>query len=909
MKFVVNGEEVDASPRPGQCLRTMLREHEHFEVKKGCDAGDCGACSVLVDGAPVHSCIFPAFRAEGRAVTTVAGLGTEDDLHPMQQRFIDAGGFQCGFCTAGMVVTASSLKDVTPEALPKVLKGNLCRCTGYRAITDAINGVSNVEKVTDGPAVGRSLPAPAGPRIVTGKERYTLDVAVPGLLHAALLRSPHAHARITGIDTSAAEQIPGVVTVLTHRDAPDVLYSTGRHELRTADPDDTRLFDDVVRFAGQRVAAVIAESIGVAEEACRAILVEYEILPAVFDPEVAWLPGAPLLHGEKGPEARISDASRNIAGQVHSEIGDVATAFAAAAAVVEGTWHTQRVQHAHLETHAAIGLLDDTGRLVIRTSSQVPFLVREELCHVFGLERDKVRVYTARVGGGFGGKQEMLVEDVVALAVLRTGRPVQLEYTRSDQFVAAPCRHPMRVGFKVSADSAGKLTAIALDVLSDTGAYGNHGEAVMFHACGESISMYRCPNKKVDARAVYTNHLPSGAFRGYGLGQVLFAVESAIDELARKLDIDPWEMRRRNVIVPGDPMLSIGGDLHDVVIGSYGLDQCLDLVQDAMARGNDVAPPAGPRWSVGQGMAISMLDTIPPFGHIAEAAIELSADGTYTVSIGTAEFGNGTTTVHTQIAATVLGTSVDRIRIRQSDTEVIGYDSGAFGSTGTVVAGRALMLAGQALATRIRATAATLRSVPPEATTLGPLGVTVDVPGEQGVTALIGFEEILAAAGPLIGIGRHDGTPRSVAFNVHAFRVAVATDTGEVQILQSVHAADPGTIMNPAQLRSQVEGGVVQALGTALYEEMMTDPDTGAVTTTVLRNYHIPQLADIPDTEVLFAATTDSVGPLGAKSMSESPYNPVAPALANAIRDAIGVRLYELPMSRDRVWRAAAARS
>ena len=284
MRFQVNGQAVQATPRPGQCLRTLLREHQYFEVKKGCDAGDCGACSVLVDGAPAHSCIFPAFRAEGRSVTTVAGLGTEDDLHPMQRRFVEAGGFQCGFCTAGMVVTASALKDETEADLPRMMKGNLCRCTGYRSIVDAITGVNNVEKVSEGPAVGRSLPAPAGPRIVTGKERYTLDVAVPGLLHAALLRAPHAHARIARIDTAAARQIPGVVAVFTHSDAPEVLYSTGRHEQRTADPDDTRVFDDVVRFNGQRVAAVVAETLGAAEAACRAIVVDYEILPAVLDP-------------------------------------------------------------------------------------------------------------------------------------------------------------------------------------------------------------------------------------------------------------------------------------------------------------------------------------------------------------------------------------------------------------------------------------------------------------------------------------------------------------------------------------------------------------------------------------------------------------------------------------------------
>ena len=908
MRFTVNGQSVQAEPRPGQCLRTLLREHEHFEVKKGCDAGDCGACSVLVDGAAVHSCIFPAFRVDGRSVTTVSGLGSPDDMHPVQRRFVEAGGFQCGFCTAGMVVTVAALGDVAEPGLPRVLKGNLCRCTGYRSIVDAVTGVGNTEKVTDGPAYGHSVPAPAGPRIVTGIEQYTLDVAVPGLLHAALLRSAHAHARIRAIDTSAALQIPGVVAVFTHDDAPDVLYSTARHQLRIDDPDDTRMFDTVVRFVGQRVAAVIAESLGAAEAGCRAISVDYEILPAVLDPELAIQPGAPALHGDKGPQSRIAAAARNVVAEIHSHIGDVEAGIERAAAVVEGTWHTQRVQHAHLETHGAIGQLDEDGRLVIRTSSQVPFLVRDELCHVLGLDTEQVRVHTARVGGGFGAKQEMLVEDVVALAVLRTGRPVQLEFTRTDQFVGSPCRHPMRVRARLGATADGVLTAVELDVLSDTGAYGNHAPGVMFHGCNESIGVYRCANKKVDARAVYTNNLPSGAFRGYGLGQVIFALESAMDELARRLDIDPYEIRRRNVVVPGDPMVSISTGEGDVRYGSYGIGQCLDLVQGALSRGNDIPPPAGPRWAVGEGTALAMMDTAPPRGHFADAAIRLEPDGRYVISVGTAEFGNGTTTVHGQIAASVLNTVVDRVRIDQSDTDVVPHDTGAYGSTGIVVAGQAVLCAAEQLATTIVGIAAGLRAVPARTASLGPLGVTVDVPGEDGATSFVGLDEILAAAGgSLLGRGSNGGTPRSVAFNVHGFRVAVAADTGELRILQSVHAADAGTVMNPEQCRGQIEGGVAQALGSALYEEMMIDP-TGRMITTVLRNYHLPQLADVPRTEVFFAATTDEIGPFGAKSMSESPYNPVAPALANAIRDALGVRLYDLPMSSDRVWRAAAAR-
>ena len=897
MKLSINGSDCDGDPRPGQCLRTFLREHGHFEVKKGCDAGDCGACSVLVDGAAVHSCVFPAFRAAGLSVTTAAGLGTPDDLHPVQRRFVEAAGFQCGFCTAGMVTTATTLTQEQMSDLPEQLKGNLCRCTGYRAITDALSGVVNIDK-SDVHDAGRSIGAPAGVRVVTGTEEYTMDDAPAGLLHMAVLPSPLAHARIRSIDTAAAEAMEGVRLVLTHRDSPPVLFSTARHERRDDDPDDTAIFDDTVRFVGQRVAAVVADRFDIAENACRAIIVDYEALPAVFDPDTARSMDAPLLHADKDSGSRIADPSRNLVAELHGEVGDVAsgiaTAEAAGGAVVRGRWQTQRVQHVHLETHGCTGWRDDSGRLVIRTSTQVPFLVRNELCHIFGLGIDDVHVFTKRVGGGFGGKQEMLTEDLVALAVLRLGVPVRYEFQRSDQFTVAPCRHPFRVDVTVAADGTGALTALAIDVLVDAGAYGNHSPGVMFHGCGESVAVYRSPNKRVDAQSVYTNNLPSGAFRGYGLGQVMFAIESAMDQLADRLGIDPFEFRRRNVVVPGDSFVDSHVLDDDLTFGSYGLDQCLDLAEAALRAGNGVAAPEG--WRVGEGMAVAMIATIPPRGHFAEATMSVDAEGIYTLDIGTTEFGNGTTTVHTQLAAHELNTVAEQIRIRQSDTATTGYDTGAFGSAGTVVAGRATQLAARELQNAMVAAASALTGVSPALCRL-------DRNGVQCGTQLVDFGSLPV---PMTGSGKHDGTPRSVAFNVHAFRVAVNPDTGEVSILQSIQAADAGVVMNPQQCRGQVEGGVAQAIGSALFEEIQIGPD-GTVVTQTLRNYHVPQLADIPVTEVYFADTYDELGPLGAKSMSESPYNPVAPALANAIARACGARVYQLPMTPARVWRAIRA--
>ncbi|MCJ8145186.1 molybdopterin-dependent oxidoreductase [Ancylobacter sp. A5.8] len=897
MTLTVNGRAQQAEPRPGQCLRTLLRELGWFGVKKGCDAGDCGACTVHLDGKPVHSCLVPAFRAEGSTITTIEGLADTvpgEGLHPMQQAFLDAQGFQCGFCTAGMVMTASTLDPAQKAELPRALKGNLCRCTGYSAIADAIAGRCSLDADADGAASGRSLPAPAGPDIVTGQARYTMDAApvgdLAGLLHLKILRSPHPHARIRAIDSTRALAVPGVVAVLTHKDAPDALFSTARHHHHSDDVDDTRVLDEVVRFVGDRVAVVVAQSEAAAEAGCAAIAVDYQLLPAVFDPEAAMAPGAPVIH-DKPATSRIADISRNIVAELHGHIGDVDQGFDAADLILERSYTSQRVQHAHLETHGAIGWRDTDGRLVIRSSTQTPFLTRDALCRLYGLPRDRVRVFAERVGGGFGGKQEMITEDIVALAVMKTGRPVKLEFTRTEQFAASTSRHPMTVRVKLGAKADGTLTAIEMEILSNTGAYGNHGGGVLFHGANECIALYRCANKKVDGHAVYTNTLPSGAFRGYGLSQTNFAVESAMDELARALDIDPFALRRRNVVVPDDPLISYDPHPHDVEYGSYGLDQCLDLVENAFA---DAVPgDPGPDWMVGRGMAAAMIDTIPPRGHTAESRLRLLADGTYQLSVGTAEFGNGTSTVHRQVAATALGTRAANIALSQSDTEHVRHDTGAYGSTGTVVAGQATQRAAQALAEMIRAAAASRLGVAPEACRLDGDAV---VAGEQRLA--------LSALAPegLEAVGHASGSPRSIAFNVQGFEVAVHRRSGEIRILRSVHAADAGTVINPMQCRGQVQGGVAQAIGAALYERMIVD-DTGAIANPSFRGYHIPSFADLPQTQVLFADTYDRVGPLGAKSMSESPYNPVAAALANAICEATGVRLTQTPFTADRLYR------
>ncbi|MFJ3788780.1 molybdopterin-dependent oxidoreductase [Kitasatospora sp. NPDC090091] len=893
MTFIVNGRSFDDEPEPGQCLRTFLRSLGHFGVKKGCDAGDCGACTVWLDGEPVHSCITPAFRADGHEVTTIEGLGPPGDLHPVQRRFRDAPGFQCGFCTAGMIMTSAALTEAQTDDLPRALKGNLCRCTGYRAIEDAVRGVTGVETAAPGKVVGRSVGAPAADDVVTGRAEFTMDTALDGMLHLKVLHSPHAHARIVSIDKTAALAVPGVRRVYTWEDVPRKRFTTAIHTDHLVDPDDTFVLDDTVRFVGQRVVAVLADTVGAAEEGCRRVVVDYDVLPAVFDPEEAMAEGAPQLHGTDDPFVR--DPVRNILLEIHAHVGDVDAGFADADVIHEGTYFSPRVQHAHLETHGSIAWTED-GRLNVRTSSQSPSIAKVKLAYLFALRPDQLRVFCKRVGGGFGGKQEVISEDLVALAALDTGRPVCFEYTREEEFTTASPRHPMSLTVKLGATADGKLTALQVRNVSNTGAYGNHGGETLY-AGGAAVMIYRCPNKKYDAFAVYTNTVPSGALRGYGMTQPAFAVESAMDELARALHLDPLELRRRNIVRPGDPLVALDDGPDDVMFTEDALARCIDLVDAALA-GSAHEPPPGPDWLVGTGVASSLHETAPPTEHISEAWVTLGDDLVYELAVGTVEFGEGTSTAHVQIAANQLGTTPERIRLVQSDTDRTGFDTGAFASAGLFVAGNAVLRAANAVRDRILEFAAAHTGVHVVMCSMDDDGV---VCGEQRVP-LADLVALARGRGIRFTAARKAyGSPRSVTSNTQGFRIAVHRVTGEIRILHSVQATDAGDVINPAQVRGQVDGGVAQGIGFALTENHQVDAN-GVMVNPNLRNYRIPTYADVPRTDVLLVASSDSVGPMRAKGMAECCINPVAPALANALADATGVRYRALPLTPERIY-------
>jgi putative selenate reductase molybdopterin-binding subunit len=904
IKLEVNGHVHSAEPQPGQCLRTFLRDLKVFGVKKGCDAGDCGACTVHIDGKPFHSCLVPAFRAEGRKITTIEGLAKNGELHPMQKAFHDAQAFQCGYCTAGMIMTAATFDEAHKADLRHALKGNLCRCTGYRSIDDALHGRTNIEEDVAGKAHGASLPNPFTDAILTGQARYTMDVAADGalggLLHLKVLRSPHAHARIKRIDRSKAKAVPGVVAIYTWEDVPRRLFSSALHEDHLVDPDDMHLLDNIARFAGQRIAAVVAESEGAAEAGCRALEVEYEILPAVFDPEAAMERGAPILHDKD----EVIGGGTNIFCTLQGEIGDVAKGFAEAAAVHEMTYSTSRAQHVHLETHGTIAWRGDDDRWHVRTSSQAPFVVQKKLAYLMGIPVRDIHVFTERVGGGFGGKQEMVSEDLVLFATMKLGRPVKWEWTREEEFTAATTRHQMTTHIRIGARKDGTLTAIDMRVVSNTGAYGGHGGETLGAAMGNQLAAYRCGNKKGVGHAVYTNMVPAGGFRGYGTSQTTFAIECAIDDLARRLGIDPMAMRRKNVVRPGDTVEAIWQEPSDASFGSYGLDECLDIVERALAKGNGVSKPDGEAWLEGTGVALTMMDCGPPTEHRSGGEMKLLADGTYHLAVGSTEFGNGITTAHRQIAASILGVRAGDIAIINADTDRTPYDTGTFASTGTVVGGKAVQATAEAMRDDILDFASRHTGVERAQCRLDNDAV---ICGNRR-TALGELHAAGAKANHRFTVARRAYlSPRSIAFNVQGVRLAVHRITGEIRILHSVHAADIGRPINPMQCRGQVDGAIAMGYGWALVENMVHHD--GHIVNPQLRNCRIPAFADVPHTEIHLAGTHDTIGPMGAKSQGECGLNPVAPAISNALANATGVRFAHLPFTPDRLFAKLAAKT
>ncbi|MBD3309200.1 molybdopterin-dependent oxidoreductase [candidate division KSB3 bacterium] len=757
--------------------------------------------------------------------------------------------------------------------------------------------------------VNKSLPKVDGIQLVTGSAKYTDDFDLPGLLHAKVLTSPHPHARIKHIQIDRASELPGVHAVLTHQNLPlpQLRHTRAGQSYPEPSPYDHVILDEKVRFVGDRVAVVAAESLRIAEQALQLIEVEYELLPAVFDMQQAMNPGAPIIHDEADATG-IYDASRNIAAYSQISLGDVEQGFQEADLIIENTYSTQRAKHCALETHGSLAYLDENDCLVVISSTQVPFHTRRQLAYILHMPMSRIRVIKPRMGGGFGNKQGMFLEDLVALLALQTRRPVKLIFDRAEEFRGGYTRHPQRIRLKTGAKRDGTLVAQEMHVLGNTGAYGDHAPTVQECTGRKVLPLYRVPHVQFEYHAVYTNLPVSGAFRGYGAIQGFFAIESQIDEIAHRLHLNPLEVRQKNRIREGDVDLiaEAFGDRDQRVILSCGLGECIERGARAIgwqAKRGIVRHGVIKR---GAGMACAMQGSGIAGVDWGSATITLNEDGTFSLFVGATDLGTGADTVLTQIAAESLGVGLEEITIVSSDTDVSPFDVGAYASSTTYVSGNAVKNAAELIRAEILRIAANMLDVPLENVRYQPKETptsTCQILAQNGKRVALRDVAMYAVYQEKTQITKTASSQSRISpppFTAQFAEVEVDTETGQVKVLKFVAAVDCGVAINPALAEGQVEGAVTQGLGFALFEKMAFD-DQGRILNPNFADYKLFNAFDMPPLETILVQTYESTGPYGAKSVAEVPINCPAPAIANAIYDAIGVRMYDLPITAEKV--------
>ena len=758
-------------------------------------------------------------------------------------------------------------------------------------------------------AVGTSPWRVDGIGLVTGTAKFTDDIFLKSMLHAKILGSPHAHARILDIDTTEAEKFPGVVLVLTHKNVPRVPHTTAGQGYPEPSPYDAFMFDTKVRFVGDRVACVAAESAEIAEQALNLIHVKYEVLPAVFDVREAMKDGAPIIHDEQDSNG-IHDRKHNIAAHYDVEIGNLANGLKEADFVVEEEFETQYAQHCPLEPHVCIGYLDENHRIVLRTSTQVPWHARRIVAQCLQIPVNQIRVIKPRIGGGFGVKQEILLEDLCALITVRTRRPVKIEYTRREEFMASRTRDPSIVKMAIGVKNDGTLTAMDQRVTSWTGGYGTHSLTLLTNVGSKTLPFYRCRNVRFWGDSVYTNTPVTGAYRGYGATQGAFAIEQMMDIIAEKLGIDPIELRKKNHIQKGEmnpvfAALGEGKEGHDNPIESCGLDECIDRAAAAIGWNKKhrlyAQRDSNARIKRGIGMACLMQGSGIAGIDMASARIKMNEDGSFNLLVGATDLGTGSDTVLAQIAAQVLSVNIDKMLVYSSDTDMTPFDTGAYASSTTYISGGAAMKAAEACRGQILKVAAEMMKEDVADLFCDNATVVSRKTGKKASypniiqRSLYGQNQF-----QIEGEASHVSYVSPPPFAAHFAEVEVDTETGKVRILDYVAAVDCGVAINPKLAEGQVEGAVMNGLSYALCEEMVFDAH-GRMLNPSFFDYKIFTTADAPPIRTILVETYEPTGPFGAKSIAEIGINGPLPAIANAIYDACGVRMKKSPFTPERV--------
>ena len=958
--FRLNGRTVEAAAGPGERLSHALRERLGArDVKVGCDAGDCGACTVLLDGLPVCACLTPARGVAGRAVETLAGLADDPAAARLRDAFQSHHAAQCGICTPGMIVAATALLRATPAPtaaqVQDALAGVLCRCTGYRRIIDAVvaagaagpvatagagtalglapagqggpaprpagsvdllaaaerqgAGAPKASSTAEGArpradraeatprpaahvaqapgAIGTSLPRIDGAAKVEGREAFGDDVAPVGALVVVAIRSPHAHAGFAFGDLAAAAARPGVEAVLTAADVPG-LNAFGVIPGFTDQP---VFAEGRTRFRGEAVAAVVGTAEAMAAFDPASFPVTWKPCPALSSVSEALAEGAPLLH---------AGAEGNVMCRGHVRRGDAEAALARAPVTVEGAFETGFVEHAPIEPEAGCAEVVG-GRVVVHACTQAPAMDRDALADVLGVEPSRIRIVPTAVGGGFGTKLDLSVQPFLAIAALKTGRPVRMAYSRTESMQATTKRHPSRIRMRIGASRDGTIEGMTFEGDFDTGAYASWGPTVANRVPIHASGPYAVPHYHARSRAVHTHRVPSGAFRGFGVPQSAIAGESLLDELAERLGIDPLELRLRNALRDGTPTVC-----GQIFTQGVGIAACLDALRPAWEAARVERVSDGPLRR-GAGIASGWYgcgNTSLPNPSTIRAG--LRPDGALVLHQGAVDIGQGSSTVIAQIFAGAFGVPVSALTLVGADTDLTPDAGKTSASRQTFVSGNAAKRAGEALRAQVL-----LRANASEAAViaLGAGRVTVadagrrqeialaDLPTDPHGHAMAAEETYDPPIAPLDADGQ--GAPYAqFGYAAHLAVVEVDVPLGTVRVLRIVAAHDVGRAINPGLIEGQVQGGVAQGLGMALMEEFVPHR------TENLHDYLIPTIGDVPPVETLIVEEPDAHGPFGAKGLGEHALIPTAPAILNAIRHATGARIRRVPATPD-VVRAA----
>jgi len=890
IEFEINGRKANVECDPQKSLLSVIREDLGLTgTKYCCGSGECGACTILFDGVPVTSCIMVAAQANGHRIETIEGIREKKEFKDIEEAFIAKGALQCGYCTPAFALHAyyiltSRNKKMTRDEIRREIAGVYCRCGSYQKVIDAIEALLNGEAI--------EIPSAEASDIVgTGVERkdyrekiegraiyaYDLKPLLKGALYIKFLRSPHAFAKIKRIDTS---RVKGAELILTHENVPDIYFTTAGQSYPEPSPYDTKVLNNPVRYVGEPVAIVAANSEELAEEALKNILVEYELLEPIFDPEEALK-----------TERRIHPKG-NVVGEIHGVVGDPAKGFKEADVIVDREYEVQMQKHVHLEPYASLSYWDK-NTLVVETGSQVVYHCRRTISRILGLPENRIRVLSRTMGGGFGDRQEMTLEHYVSLVTFITGKPCFASLTREEQFFLSRRRHSANIRVRLGAKRDGELTAMSMEALSDTGAYGSHGVTVTTNMGSMTLPLYtkHCKNITFDGTVVYTNKPVAGAFRGYGTVQGGFALESAMDELAEMLGMDLVDLRLENVIEEGalDPVsevLSEGGDAIPRKIESCG-------IEEALKKGRELFDwDRKRREGKAVGMACGMKGSGVAGFEFANATARLNEDGTITVSIGASDIGQGAESAMAQIAAEASGISFKDVHVISADTERAPFDMGTYASSVTYVTGMAVKRAAEDLRKKILQRAERIYGK-----------------GKELKNSMLGDKPVKGFAmdcfyssdrEELCGKGSAIDLTSPPPFTAHFVELDVNKGTGEVKIERYLSMSDIGTVINPIAAEGQIEGGILQGIGYALFEEMLLD-EKGKLLNANLTNYKIPSALDAPDIESYFIKSNEPSGPFGAKSCGEISIVPVAPAIASAIYRVTGIRFRKLPITREKI--------